>query len=169
MDEQTQFASRWYDPYPNIRALFTLSGDLPLWIQENLGENLIHSLNRYHHLFYHTTELRSLGPEVVLNLYKSHQRQRCYDTAPHMHKALNMMIMLPKSFLNHFEKRSTDLVDYIYAHKASKPFYHASTVHSGKPYPGNQTTIEIRDRNGNLMTQSREKREEKQYRYRKVL
>ena len=108
---------RWYDHYRNIRMLIDLSEGLPVTVQANLGDTLIETIKRYQNLAASSTDLRSMGTEMVMGLYKSRRKLRWYDDSPELHKAYNMMAILPESVLLHLDEQCGDLVHYILSNK----------------------------------------------------
>lgn len=111
---------RWYDSYSNIRLLIDLSEDLPLAIQQNLGSTLIETIKRYQNLVAASADLRTLGADMVMGLFKSRRKLRWYDHIPELHKAFNMMAILPEPVLEHLNEQCSDLVHFILTHKQKR-------------------------------------------------
>jgi hypothetical protein len=149
--------ARWYDKYPNLKSLITVTGELPRSIQDSIGENMISTINRYQRLLQDESELRSLGSDVVLGLYKSHKRQRWYDSVPAMHKAFNLLLSLPDPALLHLDDRCAGLVEYIRGQQSASSLNASSMVLKVHKFLHTREFIEIRDESGHIVREQVQK------------
>lgn len=153
MKSPRQTSARWYDKYTHIRDLISLTENLPRSMQENIAEGLITSIKRYQSFSNRDSELRSLGTETVLALYKSHKKQRWYDTIPQMHKAMNLMIALPEPALIHLDQRCASLVAFMQSQRFSKTFNPAFLNVKVKNYLIGSEHFEIREQSSHLLSE----------------
>lgn len=136
MDNQQQQWVRWYDKYPNISLIMKLTEHLPKHVQTHVGDNLYGLVQKYYEVLEQNSDLKSLGPEVVMSLNKSLRKQRWYDEIPTLHKALNMMLTMPEPLVHHLDDRCTTLLDYVKKESLRKPMYvppSSGGTQSGRP------------------------------------
>jgi hypothetical protein len=113
MDDQPQQWVRWYDRYPNLSIIMKITEHLPKSIQLKVAETLFDMVTQYYTVLDTAADLKSLGPELVMSLNKSHRKQRWYDAIPQLHKALNMMLVMPEPLLFHLDERCTKLREFV--------------------------------------------------------
>jgi hypothetical protein len=105
MTDERSDLLRWYDAYPNIRDVITLSEALPVSVQEEIGNHFIAMVKQYQRALEGAVEFKHLGPEVVLSLYKSKCKQRWYDEVSALHIAVNLMMSLPPAVMQHMDQQ----------------------------------------------------------------
>ena len=89
------FQKRWYDQYDRIAHSIGLIEEFPPPFQRVLGESIIAIAENQCQVKNLMGELRELGPEKVLGLFKSKNKQRKYDSLPEVHQGINYMYILP--------------------------------------------------------------------------
>jgi predicted hydrocarbon binding protein len=88
-------ASRWYDKNPKLSRYINLLLDYPDDFQVTLSEGIAFFIEKEYKDRGYLTDLKSLGKEKVMALYKSKGRKRKYDKNPTVHKAMTYLFILP--------------------------------------------------------------------------
>ncbi len=111
---------RWYDRYPNIRAIINLSQNLPSEKQLEIGQNLLKTVKQFlEKTMPFQPEAEILQPEVLLNLKHGQDKVRWYDQVPPLHKALNLILVLSPQQRAQLDKECGNLVGKIALHSTS--------------------------------------------------
>lgn len=95
MPETQPSKKRWYDQQQAVSKSVSLMESFPSEFQIILGESVIELAEEQCHVKAIMTELRSLGPEKVLNIFKSKSKRRTSDAHQEIHQAMNYMYILP--------------------------------------------------------------------------
>lgn len=86
---------RWYDQQATVSRSVTLIESFPTEFQVILGESILSLAESHCNVQDVMAELRSLGPEKVLSLFKSKSKRRSYDNQQELHQAMNYLFVLP--------------------------------------------------------------------------
>lgn len=105
---------RWYDRYPNVSLLMGILENMPRYQQETLSAQLLTLAREFEKVLTYSTETKSLGPTVVLSLYKSKQKSRWYDTIPALHDTLNLLLTFPEPFRKQYDDKCSVIVQKVY-------------------------------------------------------
>lgn len=105
---------RWYDKQQTISRSITLLETFPAEFQIILGESIIDLAENQCNVHELMAELRSLGPEKVLNLFKAKNKQRSYDAHQEVHQAMNYMYILPDGDRIYIANHLIALVSYFF-------------------------------------------------------
>lgn len=105
---------RWYDQQQTVSRSVTLMESFPSEFQVILGESIIEIAENQCHVDELMAQLRTLGPEKVLNLFKSKSKRRSYDDKQSVHQAMNYMYILPDGDRIFIANHIIALVDYFY-------------------------------------------------------
>jgi hypothetical protein len=105
------FQKRWYDQYDRIAHSIGLMEEFPPEFQCVLGESIIAIAENQCQVKNLMGELRELGPEKVLGLFKSKNKQRKYDSLPEVHQGINYMYILPDEQRLFIAEQLIELVD----------------------------------------------------------
>jgi hypothetical protein len=110
---------RWYDRYPNLRAIIKLSEDLSPESQHEIGEKLLTICKRYWRMPYLKKWDGGGGipSDIISSIRKGCQKNRWYDHIIPMYKALNLILMLPPTSRLQLDKECALLVGYISTYK----------------------------------------------------
>ncbi|MEB3287212.1 MAG: hypothetical protein VKJ04_06885 [Vampirovibrionales bacterium] len=119
---------RWYEKNPKLNQCVKLLEAFPMEIQTIISDGIVTLSVRECQADEVYAQLKSLGTEKVMALYKSHKKQRSYDKNPSMHKAMNYMYVLPEEHQTFLAEQTLDLVNNIYDYfKSCKAFDHEPT------------------------------------------
>lgn len=87
---------RFYDQEPTVLRAVELLLIFPRELQALIADGISTLAERNFKISVLVKELKTLGTENVLALYKARQRKRAYDQVPAVHKAINeLMILTP--------------------------------------------------------------------------
>ncbi|WP_373531899.1 hypothetical protein [Vampirovibrio sp.] len=87
---------RWYDKEQTVARSVRLIKTFPTDYQEVLGETVIGLAEKHCGVNALLENLRQLGPDKVLNLFKAKSKSRNYDQNATLHKAMNCLYVLPE-------------------------------------------------------------------------
>lgn len=97
MDEaEKKKVQRWYDKDQTVAESVNLLQDFPEEFQSILGETLIELADKQCNARELMANLRALGPDKVLAIFKAKSRQRAYDKNEQIHEAMNHMYIVPE-------------------------------------------------------------------------
>ncbi len=105
---------RWYDQQADLSRCVMLLAAFPPEVQSIIADGMNDLAEREFEVSTLLKSLKSLGPEIVLGIYKSKNKRRQLDQAPHMHKALNCLYMLSAENRQLLAQLTLELVNYIY-------------------------------------------------------
>lgn len=105
---------RWYDQQAELSRCVGLLAAFPPEVQNIVADGMIDLAEREFEVHTLLKSLKSLGPETVLGIYKSKNKRRQLDQAPHMHQALNYFYILSAENRLFLAQLTIDLVSYIY-------------------------------------------------------
>lgn len=109
---------RWYDRYPNIRAIIKLSEDLSPATQHEIGEKFLAITQRIWKYPQHRKwDGGAVPADILESLKKGTLKNRWYDQIVPMYKALNLLMMLPPKSRMLVDKECAFLVGYIGTYK----------------------------------------------------
>jgi hypothetical protein len=114
---------RWYDRYPNIRAIINLTEDLSEPTQQEISKKLLTIVtsfwvrNHLHIYPYHWLS-EVIPPDALKYIKAGRKKQRWYDQIPALHKSLNLILLLPHENRRCLDRECANLVGYIGAYKA---------------------------------------------------
>lgn len=95
MDQKPSRKLRWYEQQPVVSKSVSLLESFPPEFQVSLGETIIELAEKHCSAKDLMNNLRSLGPEKVLSIFKSKSKQRKTDQVQEVHQAMNYMLILP--------------------------------------------------------------------------
>ena len=107
---------RWYDQNKALSASIPMLETFPIEIQALIADSMIVLAERECRADKLMDELKSLGAEVVLGLYKSKNKRRVYDSNPSMHKAMNYLYILPDANRTFMGEQIRDVIQHVYAY-----------------------------------------------------
>jgi len=107
---------RWHDQQPTVARSVKLLEIFPPDCQILLGETIITLAEKHCKAKELMANLRSLGPEKVLSIFKSKGKRRPYDQLPTVHQALNYMFILPDNERLYIAGHVIVLVDHMVAY-----------------------------------------------------
>lgn len=120
---------RWYEKNPSLSQCVKLMEKFPMEIQTIIAEGIITLSIKECKADEVYSQLKSLGTEKVMALYKSHRKQRSYDKNPSMHKAMNYLHVLSEENQTFLAMQTLDLVGNIYEYfKSCKSFKHEPSM-----------------------------------------
>jgi hypothetical protein len=125
MDSQNpEKRQRWYDQHSTVTAAITLLETFPELIQQIIADAIMRLTERQCQVESLLEDLRSLGPEKVLGIFKAKNKCRTYDKNPIVHKAMNYLFVLSEADRVLITNQMVVLVNYIFEYlkacKASK-------------------------------------------------
>lgn len=106
--------NRWYDQDPTLSKSVHLIGTFPNEIQGIVAEAIMRLAERECNIKELLENLRSLGPDKVLGMYKSKNKRRKYDGNGTVHQALNYMFILSDSNRLFMAGKIIEIVNHIY-------------------------------------------------------
>lgn len=110
-EQQTQ---RWYDRHKTVSKSVKLLETFPLEIQAIIADGIVMLAERECQAHELLANLRSLGPEKVLGIYKSKNRRRSYDRNSTVHEAMNYLYILSEENRLFIANQVIELVNFIY-------------------------------------------------------
>lgn len=87
--------NRWYDHEPKTATAINMLLLFPKEVQRVLGNGVCSLAEGEFEVNSLLENLRSLGSEKVLALYKSKEKRRKYDQLPGMHASVNYLYLMP--------------------------------------------------------------------------
>lgn len=92
------YKNRWYDQDPEASKAVNMLLVFPPEIQSILGEGMSLLAEKQFKADEFLNDIKSLGTEKVMALYKSAQKKRDYDSQPGVHKMMNYLtFMVPEN------------------------------------------------------------------------
>jgi len=107
---------RWYDQNKTLSTSIQMLESFPMEIQGLIADSMIVVAERECKADKLMDELKSLGAEVVLGLYKSKNKRRGYDDNPSMHKAMNYLYILPDTNRTFMGEQIRDVIQHVYTY-----------------------------------------------------
>lgn len=107
---------RWYDQKNELSRCIGLVEVFPQEIQSVVAQGMITLAENEFHAREAMSTLRSLGPEVVLGVYKSKNKRRSHDENELLHQALNYFYILGLDNQIKLAAHVTQVVRHIYAY-----------------------------------------------------
>ena len=108
--------NRWYDQQPTVSRAVDILNDFPLDFQIVLANSIVEIAESHCNVNELLADLRTLGPEKVLSVFKSKSKRRELDASKEVHHALNCMYILSDGdrifIANHLITLGSYLVDY---------------------------------------------------------
>lgn len=95
MAETPSSKKRWHDQQPTVARSVKLLEVFPPEFQGLLGETITTLAEKHCKARELMANLRSLGPEKVLSIFKSKSKRRSFDQQPAVHQAMSYMFILP--------------------------------------------------------------------------
>jgi hypothetical protein len=114
MADITPPKKRWYDRQQTISRSVTLLESFPAEFQIILGESIIDIAENQCRVNEVMAELRSLGPEKVLSIFKSKSKQRNLDAHQEVHQAMNYLYILSDGDRIYIANHIIALVSYFF-------------------------------------------------------
>lgn len=107
---------RWYDQNKSLSTSIQMLESFPMEIQGLIADSMIVVAERECKADKLMDELKSLGAEVVLALYKSKNKRRTYDDNPSMHKAMNYLYILPDTNRTFMGEQIKEVIQHVYTY-----------------------------------------------------
>ena len=104
---------RFYDQDVNVSNAVEMFLLFPETLQEIIAEGLAQIAEIEYQANEALKDIRSLGTERVLALYKSKQKKRKYDQNPTVHKAMNYLMVISPENRHFLANRIIELMGYI--------------------------------------------------------
>jgi hypothetical protein len=123
-----QSRQRWYDLHPTVSKSVKLLETFPMEVQKLIGEAIIRLAERQCRASDIMTDLRSLGPEKVLGIFKSKNKRRTYDADVTVHQAMNYLYALPEEERERIAEQIISLVSVIYDYLKLCQSYNTTTT-----------------------------------------
>lgn len=95
MADKPSPSQRWYEQQPTVSKSVVLLEIFPGEFQVILGDTIIALAEKHCRAKELMANLRSLGPEKVLSIFKSKGKRRPFDQHQSTHQAMNYMYILP--------------------------------------------------------------------------
>jgi len=114
MVDSNNSKKRWYDQQSTVSQSVRLMESFPSEFQIALGESIIELAETQCDIEELMGQLRSLGPEKVLSLFKSKGKRRASDQLPAVHQAMNYLLVLPEGARIFIANHIIGIVDYLY-------------------------------------------------------
>ena len=105
---------RWYDRQQTLSKSVKLLEAFPIAYQEILGEAIISLASKHGNAHELMVNLRVLGPEKVLNLFKAKSKSRSYDRNETVHKAMNYLYVLPDEGRVFIATQVIEVIEHLY-------------------------------------------------------
>jgi hypothetical protein len=114
MDEHNtpKKVQRWYDKDETVAKSVNLLKDFPEEFQSILGETLIELADKHANAKELMANLRALGPDKVLAIFKAKSRQRFYDANEQVHEAMNHMYIVPDEDRVAIAKQAVEVTEH---------------------------------------------------------
>lgn len=126
---------RWYDRQPKLSQACKLLFAFPDEIKSVISEAILIIANQEFRQKEQREQMRSLGREKILGLYKSKNRRREYDINPLLHQAMNYLYLLSEEKRDFMAEHVLTMVSYI------QDYLQACQVTENKPSLENVTLI----------------------------
>ncbi len=108
--------NRWYDQQPTVSRAVDILNDFPVEFQVVLAVSIVEMAETHCKVNEMMADLRTLGPEKVLSVFKSKSKRRSLDVSKEVHHALNCLYILAEGdrifIANHLITLGSYLVDY---------------------------------------------------------
>ena len=104
---------RWYDRQPKLSEACKLLFGFPDEIKSLISEAVLIIADREIKQKEQREQMRSLGSEKILGLYKSKNRRREYDINPYLHQAMNYLYLLSEKNRDFMAEHILKMVHYI--------------------------------------------------------
>ena len=114
MADGTVSKKRWYDQQATVSKSISLIETFPQEFQVILGESILSLAEDRCQVKELMAELKSLGPEKVLSLFKSKSKRRSYDSQQELHQAMNYMYVLPDESRIYIATHVIEMANYLY-------------------------------------------------------
>lgn len=105
---------RWYDKQQTVSKSVRLLETFPMEYQEVLGDTMIRLAEKHCQVGELLENLRKLGPEKVLSLFKAKSKGRGYDQNETVHKAMNYLYVLPEKERIFIATQVIEVVGYLF-------------------------------------------------------
>jgi len=105
---------RWYDQDEILAKSVRLLSTFPVEIQRMIAGGIVELSNQECHAEDLMQDLRSLGAEKVLGIFKSKRKRRSYDMVQEVHQALNYMFILSEEDRMLIARQTIAMVTRIY-------------------------------------------------------
>lgn len=119
MDTPEPKRQRWYDLDHTVSKSITLLETFPEAIQQAICDAIIRLAERYCQADELMSNLRSLGPDKVLGIFKSKNKRRSYDSNITVHQAMNYLYILSPEDRQLIANQVIALVNCIYGYLKS--------------------------------------------------
>ena len=103
---------RFYDRDKDVREAVNVTRQLPQDMQKIIAEGLSQLAVRDYQVDKRLKEVRSLGVDRVLPLYKSKNKRRDYDEIPEFHAAMNYLRILEEEEQREVSQTVTELARF---------------------------------------------------------
>lgn len=114
MDNSNLDHQRWYDKHKTVSKSVKLLETFPADIQDIIAEGIVRLAIRECHANELMADLRSLGPEKVLGIFKSKNKRRSYDVNSTVHNAMNYLFILSEENRLFIAGQVIEIVNFIY-------------------------------------------------------
>ncbi|HEY9685483.1 MAG TPA: hypothetical protein V6C52_00760 [Coleofasciculaceae cyanobacterium] len=122
-DEQQLSYQRWYDKHQTVSKSVKLLETFPEEIQVIISEGIVRLAIRECQANELMDNLRSLGPEKVLGIFKSKNKRRSYDNNSTVHQAMNYLYIMTDENRLFIAGQVIEIVNFIYEYlKECKKF-----------------------------------------------
>lgn len=122
-------ALRWYDRHKTVSRSVKLIETFPEEIQVIIAQGIISLAERECQARELMSNLRSLGPDKVLGIFKSKNRRRSYDQSGPVHQAMNYLFILSEENRLFVASQVIEIVNYIYEYLKSCKRYEIDANH----------------------------------------
>jgi hypothetical protein len=113
-DEQNLSYQRWYDKHKTVSKSVKLLETFPEEIQVIISEGIVRLATRECQAGELMDNLRSLGPEKVLGIFKSKNKRRSYDNNSSVHQAMNYLYIMTDENRLLIAGQVIEIVNFIY-------------------------------------------------------
>ncbi len=110
---------RWYDRYPNIRAVVRMTENLSDANKTEIGERLLKVVETFWWRNIPRWRGSKIPAETLDKLRKAKQRNRWYDLVPDLRQAMNMIMVLPEEERFRLDRELASLVGYMANYKVA--------------------------------------------------
>ncbi len=121
-----QQGKRWYEQHKTVLKSVELLETFPEEIQVVIAEGIIRLAERECQANEALSNLRSLGPDKVLGIFKSKNRRRTYDKTNPVHQAMNYLFILSEQNRVFIANQVIELVNLIYEYLKICQMYQVS-------------------------------------------
>jgi len=116
MSSSSLYKRRWYDEKPELSRCIGLIEVFPPEIKDIIAQGMIALAEGEFQARELMSSLRSLGPEIILGIYKSKHRRRTHDQHELLHQALNYFYILNADNQIRLSLQVTQIVRNIYTY-----------------------------------------------------